>query len=209
LRGKFVLAAIIFLSALRAANAQTESKNEIGLMLGGTVTPAVGISAPGGGRLSIAAGMTFQFNYARRLMKGRSLRLYFEVPTLATPQQAISSAAGASPRNYASLFMTPSLRATFRPTAAVSPWLSAGGGYALFDESAQRIDGTHNAHGTNGGAAQFGGGVDIRTPIRVLFPIGVRLELRDLYASKPSYNLNTGGGLQHSLVFSGGLVLRF
>ena len=79
----------------------------------------------------------------------------------------------------------------------------------LFDESAQRIDGAHNAHGTHGGAAQFGGGVDIRTPIRVLFPIGVRLELRDLYSSKPNYHLDTGGGLQHNLVFSGGLVLRF
>src|SRR5262249_7973504 len=104
---------------------------------------------------------------------------------------------------------TPSLRAGFGPSRTISPWISAGGGYALFDESAKRIDGTPNLHGTGGRAAQFGAGVDIRTPIKVLLPLGLRLEVRDLYSSKPQYNVNTGGGLQHNLVFSGGMVLHF
>src|SRR6266852_2080514 len=45
---------------------------------------------------------------------------------------------------------------------------------------------THNTtRGTSGGAVQFGGGVDVRTPIKVLFPIGLRAEVRDLYTAKP------------------------
>ena len=96
------------------------------------------------------------------------------------------------------------------PSQRVSPWLSAGGGYALFDESANRMDGTHNTtRGTSGGALQFGGGVDIRTPIKVLFPIGLRAEVRDLYTAKPNYNISTGGGFQHNVVLSGGVVLHF
>jgi hypothetical protein len=32
------------------------------------------------------------------------------------------------------------------------------------------------------GITQFGGGADIRTPIRIFFPISLRLEPRDYYA---------------------------
>jgi len=49
----------------------------------------------------------------------------------------------------------------------------------------------------------------MKTPIKVLAPIGVRLEARDFYTSKPTYNVNTGGSFQRNVVFSGGLVLRF
>jgi hypothetical protein len=49
----------------------------------------------------------------------------------------------------------------------------------------------------------------MKTPIKVLVPIGVRLEARDFYTSKPTHNVDTGGSFQHSVVFSGGLVLRF
>ena len=96
------------------------------------------------------------------------------------------------------------------PAAGISLWFSAGAGYALFDESANRIDGTHNTtRGTNGGAVQFGGGVDFRTPIKLLFPIGLRAEVWDLYTTKPDYNVNTGGGFQHNIALSGGILLHF
>jgi len=133
-----------------------------------------------------------------------------KVPALAIPLQDITSSNGIVPRNYDSFFVTPGLRVKLAPSQRVSPWLSAGGGYALFDESANRMDGTHNTtRGTSGGALQFGGGVDIRTPIKVLFPIGLRAEVRDLYTAKPNYNVSTGGGFQHNVVLSGGIVLHF
>jgi hypothetical protein len=46
-------------------------------------------------------------------------------------------------------------------------------------------------------------------PYRPLFPIGFRLEVRDLYTSKPTYNVGTGGAFQYNIAFSGGLVLHF
>ena len=119
------------------------------------------------------------------------MALYFEVPALATPLQDITASIGAVPRNYDSFFVTPGLRVKLAPTAGVSPRFSAGGGYALFDES------------------QFGGGVDFRTPIKSLFPIGLRAEVRDLYTTKPDYNVNTGGGFQHNIALSGGILLHF
>ena len=195
---------------LSAAYAQDSRKNEIGLLLGATVTPTLNVAGTGGSRLEIGTGTTFQLTYARRLVTTPHLALYLEVPALAIPLQDITASIGAVPRNYDSFFVTPGLRVKLAPTVWISPWFSAGGGYALFDESANRMDGTHNTtRGTNGGAIQFGGGVDVRTPIKLLFPVALRAEVRDLYTAKPDYNISTGGGFQHNVALSGGIVLHF
>jgi hypothetical protein len=192
------------------AYSQDERKNELGLLLGATVTPAIQTGGPASGNLAIGTGITFQVTYARQLSRSRTSSLYFEVPALAVPLQNITASVGAVPRNYDSFFVTPALRLKIFPRRRLSPWFSAGGGYALFDESAQRIDGVHNStRGTSGGAAEFGGGVDLRTPIKFLVPLGLRLEVRDLYTSKPTYNIPTGDAFQNNVVFSGGLVLHF
>lgn len=132
------------------------------------------------------------------------------MPALAIPLQRITAPNGSVPRNYDSFFITPALRVTFAPGRRLSLWFSAGGGYALFDESALRTDGNHNTtRGTGGGALEFGGRADLRTRLKVLFPIGFRLEARDFYTSKPTYSVSTGGAFQHNVVFSGGLVVHF
>jgi hypothetical protein len=47
-------------------------------------------------------------------------------------------------------------------------------------------------------------------PIRApLLPIGFRLEVRDLYTSKPAFNIGTGRAFQHNIMFSSGVVLHF
>jgi hypothetical protein len=148
--------------------------------------------------------------YARQLAASESLAWYLEFPAIAIPLQDVHSSNGATPTNYDSFFVAPSLRLKFRPRRSVAPWFSAGGGYALFDESAARRDGTHNVtRGTSTGTFQFGGGLDVHTRIKLSFPIALRAELRDFYSGKPTYNVETGGGLQHNLVVSGGLVLSF
>lgn len=200
---------LFFLCGPSSVFAQDERNNEIGLLLGSTSTPALN-DVSNSSKLEIGSGITFQLTYARRLIASTSLDLYFEVPAVAIPLQDIAASNGVLPANYDSFFVTPALRVKLAPHATVSPWFSAGGGYALFDESAKRLDGAHNtSRGTSGGAVQFGGGIDIRTRIKVLFPIGFRLEARDFYTQKPNYNVDTGGGFQHNVALSGGLVLHF
>lgn len=162
-------------------------------------------------KITFGSGITFQATYARRLVGLKAAAISFELPFIAAPNVRVSSTANAVPANYASLFITPGLRVKIRPTAAISPWISVGGGYARFHESAELQDGSPNPGriGANRGAAQFGGGVDLHPAIKVFFPIGLRVEIRDLYSGKPNYNLSTGGGFQHNLLFSGGLVLTF
>ena len=204
----FVLAATTVVISGDATRTYASDKNQFGLLLGDTVTPSLQLRD--GGKLKVGSGVAFQLNYARRLATFHKSTLFLEVPAVAIPLQEITASNGNVPANYDSFFVTPALRLELASSARVSPWFSVGGGYALFDESVKKMDGSHNTtRGTSGGAVQFGGGVDIRTPIKVWFPVGVRFELRDFYTSKPTYNVDTGGGLQHNLVFSGGFFLRF
>ena len=208
-------AALFFVSAIVAiaAHAQERGRNEIGLLLGGTVTPDLSISGPPGDSIDFGAGVTFQATYARHLIDGPRERLSFEVPFFASPTIKAGSANLNIPLQYASLFVTPGLRLTFSHGALLSPWVSVGGGYALSEHASELLSGapnnTNNTNNRHTGTVQFGGGIDIRTPIRVLFPISLRLEVRDLYAGKPTFNVDTGGGFQHNVVFSGGFVVHF
>jgi hypothetical protein len=193
-----------------SSQAQERRKNEIGLLLGGTVTPNVGLK-PTAGEVSVSTGLTLQATFARELVTGRVASLYLEVPFVATPLQDVSSSSSSVPANYASLFIAPGCRVKLAPGAPLSPWFSVGAGYARFDESAERVDGSPSTNpiGTNRGVAQFGAGLDVRTPVKVLFPVGLRVEVRDFYSGKPNYGTAATDGYQHNVVFSGGFALHF
>jgi hypothetical protein len=100
----------------------------------------------------------------------------------------------------------PGLRVKFRPAASWSPYLAAGLGYALYEQSHFRIDGEPNPapRFTHRGAVGFGGGVDFK----VWRFVGGRVEVRDFYSGNPSFNVPLSGG-QHNLVAGGGIVLKF
>jgi len=193
-----------------SALAQDEEGNEVGLMLGGIITAeqsAAGTGVP----LDIRNGLSFQATYARRLRRGDSASIYLEFPFIATPSTDLQSALGRVPRNYSSLFLTPGIRVKFAPAARVSPWLSVGGGYALFEESTTRIDGLENTADrvTHTGALQLGGGIDFDPGLRILLPITFRGEVRDFYSGTPNYAVSVENDMQHNVVVSGGFVIRF
>ncbi|HZQ92516.1 MAG TPA: hypothetical protein VFA60_12035 [Terriglobales bacterium] len=189
-----------------------ERNNEVGLLLGAIKTPdtTARLTAPATAPVRIGTGLSLQATYARKLTSSPRAAVYLEVPFVATPSTDVSSPFTAAPRNYASLFITPGVRVAFAPNSGISPWLAVGGGYARFDESSTRIDGAPNAspRGANSGAAQFGGGVDFKTPVKILFPIGLRAEVRDFYSNQPNFGAPTDDR-QHNVVFSGGIVLKF
>jgi hypothetical protein len=207
---KTAFAIIFSIFIAQAAYAQDGRRNEVGLLLGGAVTPSLTIGS-GPANIEFGKGLTFQATYARHLLSFPSAQLSFEVPLLAAPSVDARSIGISTPSEYASLFITPGFRLKLAPQAPLSPWVSAGGGYARFREADQRQDGAPNVGriGRNTGAVQFGGGVDIRTPLNILFPISLRLEVRDVYSGKPTYNALTGGSFQHNVVFSGGFVVHF
>lgn len=108
--------------------------------------------------------------------------------------------------SLATLFVTPSLRARFVSRAPASPWLSGGFGYGLYEGSRVLQNGVastqiHRSVATG----DFGGGIDVRTRLKVLFPIGFRGEVRDFYTfGTPSFGVPVQRSEQHNAVVSGG-----
>ena len=200
----FVLVAL----AASSAHGETGGKNEIGLLLGATATPTRKLAD--GSKVAFGAGVVFQATYARQLNQSHGASLFLELPFVAGPLVDLSSSNVSVPANYAYLFVTPGVRVKIKPDSPVSPWVSFGGGFGYFGESKQRQDGSTIPRINAGrGALQFGGGVDFRIPIRILFPIGFRAEARDFYAGKPDFQTDATGSLQHNVLFSGGLVIHF
>src|SRR5579864_1963126 len=88
----------------------------------------------------------------------------------------------------------------------ISPWVAIGGGYALYQQSAQFSNGQNTTNKfLNRGVFDFGGGLDY-TLFRFL---GLRAEVRDLVSGNPNLNFALSSSTQHNLISSGGIIVRF
>lgn len=202
---------LLFLLCLSPfASAQEEKKNELGLLLGFESIPNNTLAMPLVGSVQFGKSEVFQVNYARRLFRGRNAALWLEVPAAAGPSYSIRTA-DIAPVSVATFYLTPSFRVNLAPNRVVSPWLSAGGGYSLFETSEKNANGTTNVDRlTNTSVLQFGGGLDLRTPYRLLVPVNLRLELRDFYSFEgQKINAAVKNPGQHGVIFSGGFLLRW
>jgi len=192
-------------------NNDDNRKNEFGFTIGGEVIPDTSTKTTPPAPINIGSSIAYQLHYARRLWKGDKAALFFEVPAVAAPSHDVSSLNVATPISLATFYVTPSFRLNLRPSARLSPWLSFGGGYALYEGSELLRNGNVNVNRfVNTAALQFGGGVDVRTKIRVLKPIGLHAEVRDFYSLEtPNFTSAIVAERQHNVVVSGGLILRF
>jgi hypothetical protein len=200
---------------LVAVAAQAQTRNDLGLSIGAVLPPSTGatttLALPQSTRVSFNAGLTFEANYARGLMMRKSFALEAEFPLLAVPSESVGSKPAPNvPVNFASLFITPSLRVRLLPQHRLSPWGSIGGGYARYAESTSLQDGAVNTYprGTNTGALQYGVGADYRL-LTLVLPISLRAEVRNLYAGNPSLNFRPGGNGHNDPFITGGFVVHF
>lgn len=159
---------------------------------------AIRCSIPPGtiGSASVGGGLSWQGSFAYRLANLRAAALYAELPVSGSPSRSTGLFS-----EYSSIFLTPSLQFKFLPLGRVSPFASVGGGFAHFHE-------IRSGASANTGAFQFGGGVDFRTPLRVL---SIRAEARDFVTGRPGiedFASFTSNHFQH--IFAGaGFVLKF
>lgn len=215
-KGTMVVFLLAFVASIPHAKAQANDevkKNEVGLVIGATVTPsqtlASGISATPR-TLTFNSSLALGAEFDHRLNTNERLGVLAGVDFVASPLDVKLNQRPANViPSYAYLFLTPHIRVKFHPNGAISPWLLIGGGYTRYTESAPPAAVGFKA-GTNTGALEFGGGIDTGTVLRIWkIPVGFRLEVRDFYAGRPNYNLPLSGGMQHNVVFTGGLLIRF
>jgi hypothetical protein len=148
---------------------------------------------------------------AARLLNLKVAALYLELPFAAIPSQTLhltTDPSGVSAGHLSSLFVTPALKLKLLPGGPVNPFVSLGGGWAVYV-----LDNGNNTRG----ALQFGGGVDLRTGTRHL---RFRAEIRDFVTAHPNFGnaegapsgFNTFGlsGLhRNNVLLGGGIVLNF
>ena len=184
-------------------------KNELSGTLGRTFISNQGIlGAPSyDSVLRSGNGLTFEVNYARRLMDGPFWSLAVEVPFVVNPDEDLHAAQNVVPEQYSSIFVTPAARLNLFPEQAVSPWVSFGGGFSHFGESSTLEFGGSNPikSGTTTGVLQAGVGLDVR----IIGRFRLRGEARDFWSGVPDLNVNTGKSRQHNILVAGGIVWRF
>jgi hypothetical protein len=84
----------------------------------------------------------------------------------------------------------------------ISPFASVGGGFARFSGSNAP---SSPAQSNTAGAFEFGGGIDLKTPIPL---IGLRGEAREFYTGTPGFS-TVSSPSRFNLFVGGGIVLKF
>lgn len=179
--------------------------HEIGLTIGRISGPP---RATAVGPAELGSGIALQANYGYRFWLSKKVALSTEVHFLANGLRDITSPVAIVTRDVATLYVTPGFRVKFMPLSKrLSPYVVGGGGYALYEQSYFRQDGTSNQapRFTHRGALMFGGGADVP----VWRWLAVRLESRDFYSGNPSFNVPVAGSGQHNVVLGGGFVMSF
>lgn len=203
--GLLFLAAAAVTVPARAQSQEHGRNQELTFSLGGI--PGQTRSFQGSaGTAQISADRSFGVNYGYRFLGVKAAALYGEIEFVAIPNRGLTAASATVPQNYASLYLTPGLRLKFFPGSRLSPWGAIGGGYALYQESAQLSNGQNTTNKfLNRGVFDYGGGLDYR-----LFRfISLRGEVRDFFSGNPNLNAALRSSTQHNVVASGGIILRF
>src|SRR2546427_9957185 len=103
------------------------------------------------------------------------------------------------------MFFTPGVWVKVGNDKWASTYVAVGSGYAVYERSALRINGTPNADRyIHRGAFDFGAGLDTK----LWRWIGARREIRDFYTASPAYNIPGITGGQHNVAAGGALVLE-
>ena len=190
------------------------SRNEVGLVIGATETPGIGLTR--GDNINFNSSLALGLEYDRRLF-GTRTTVSGGLDFLVSPLDVKASypPSDVSPQ-YAYLFLSPHARLEFNSLGTWQPWALFGGGYADFAPAEPRNGLVNVAGHGHSGTLEFGGGVDTRplitlskVPLVGALPVGTRFEVRDFYSGKPDYGLPAAGSLQHNVSFTGGLVLHF
>ena len=180
-------------------------QNELSGLLGRTFISDQGII---GGTLfdnnvHFGNGLTFEANYARRVLGASIASISVEVPFVYNWDEELRSDAVEIPKSLKMYFLTPSARLNIFSESAVSPWVSFGGGFGHFS-GGSTLSGVPT-DSTTTGALQAGVGLDVR----VFHSFSVRGEARDFWSGVPQLNVDTGKSRQHNYFVAAGIVWRF
>jgi len=203
------LVLVILVTVCILAPQVVAQRNELSGLVGRTFISDQGIKGAlsSDPQLRFGNGLTFEVNYARRILDGGFWSLNLEVPFVLNPDEDLHAVQNVVPKQYFSLFVTPAARLNVFPDSGLSPWISFGGGFGHFSESSDLVFGGPNPGntGTNTGVLQAGVGLDVKIVSR----FSLRGEARDFWSGVPQLNVDSGKSRQHNIFVGGGVVWHF
>jgi hypothetical protein len=209
---RLLFVSLAVLVIFRVAAVAQDEKNELTGIIGRTFISDRGIiganAPPVEAVIYSGKGLSFEVNYARRLLVTEVYSISAEVPAMFNLDEDLNSGGPLVPEDYREIFITPAVRANLFPVTAVSPWVSFGGGFGHFSENSQLIydGGANPGKSTTSGVIQGGVGLDVR----VLHRFFIRGEARDFWSGQPDFPLaDTGKTRQHNYFVGGGVMWRF
>ena len=204
--------AVLVVPVLFIVSSAWAQVNELSITVGRAFVSTQTITNPSPGdldpRVHFGGEEMVAFNYGRLLKTHKIFGLYAELPVAIYPRMDLNTYENRIPKDIGALFVTPSVRLNIFSGDSVTPWVSAGGGYARFREapSLNFFGPNPGPTGTNTGVIQFGAGMDVWFWSRW----GARFEARDFYSGKPALNdVTTSNGRQHNYYVGVGVVHRF
>jgi hypothetical protein len=201
------LTVAVLLAACTLVPHASAQQNELSGLLGRTFISDQGIV--GGtffdNNVHFGSGLTFEANYARRLLDTGFISLSAEVPFVYDWNEEMRSDAPTIPQDMKVFFLTPAARVNFFSSSPVSPWLSFGGGFGHFSEGSTAGGVPTPDSGTTTGALQAGVGLDVE----IYGKFSARAEARDFWSGVPQLNVDTGKSHQHNYFVGVGVVWHF
>lgn len=201
--GSLALVTLLVVSAVGQ-----DEKNELTGIIGRTIISDQGIKGTNFNPfIHSGKGLSFEVNYARKLMVTQIFSVSGEVPAVFNLDEDLNAGANVVPVDYSAIFVAPSGRLNLFPTTAVSPWISFGGGFAHFGENKNLVFGGINpGKSKTTGVLQGGIGLDVRFWHR----FSLRGEVRDFWSGAPDFPLAaTGKSRQHNYFVGGGVIWHF
>ena len=201
-----IVFSVALITLVARATAQDEEDWELSGLIGRTFISKQSIQGVPNGEVRFGKGLTFEVNYAARIIYRPFWSLYLELPVAFNLDEDLSANTQV-PSQFRSFFITPAARFHVFSNAPISRWVSVGGGFGYFSESSDLLFGSRNPGktGTTSGVFQTGLGFDVNA----FKNIGFRLEARDFWSGVPQLNVNTGKSRQHNTFVAGGIVLHF
>lgn len=145
---------------------------------------------------SLSPAFAVEGTFAHRIANFKVVSFHVELPVMAAPNRSSDPLDTSS---ISAVFFTPSVKLKLAPSAGISPFFSAGGGFGHFSQAS--ISDTK-------GAFQIGGGLDFKTRLPLL---GFRIEARDFLTAPPNipaFASVTNGHISNLFV-GGGITLHF
>jgi hypothetical protein len=202
--------AAFFVACTLMPRARAQEKNEISGIIGRTFisNQTINGSTVSDSQLRFGNGLTFEGNYARRILDANLFSLSLEVPVLFNLDEDLhASLPNRTPEYFRSFMVTPSARLNVFPDQGISPWVSVGGGFGHFTEGSTLLFGGTNPGkgGTTTGVFQAGAGLDVK----FFKTFKLRGEIRDFWSGVPALPVPLSNSRQHNLFVGGGIVWQF